>query len=204
MRPSRSTAADADDGSYLLDGRAMRATVAVFDDPAYDDWRDLFPLQAQAVAAVEALLGAPIGAKTVVDYYCCRPVDGRLDLSARAIGARSLRAEQFVGLRVVASLADREATVAATLDLSADAPAAVLGADAPLGSLADDVAHPLHVQYEFRPADPLHPLPQPVVEAVALAFRGAFDSRYRGGMPVRDADVEALLAGEGELLGPYD
>ena len=190
---------DTGDGSYVLDERQMRATVAVFEDTSYHDWRDLFPLQAQAIAVVEALLGAAVRPKFVVDYYRRRPADGRLDLSVSAIGARPLQAAQITGLRVVASLQGAEATVAARLDLSA-APAAVLGADAALGSLAD-IAHPLRAQYEFRPQEPL---PPSVVEAIGMAFRSAFDCHYRGAMPVPDSQIEALLAGEGELLGPYD
>lgn len=151
MRPSRSTAADTDDGDFLLDGPAMRETVAVFGDPAYKDWVHLYPLQRQAISAVEALLGAPVCAKAVVDYFRCMPVDGRLELSATAIGARPLLAGQIADLRVVASLPGLdEATLSTTLDLSGDTPAAVLGADAP--SLADttSVANPLRAEYRLR------------------------------------------------------
>ena len=40
--------------------------------------------------------------------------------------------------------------------------------------------------------------------AVALAFQGAFDSRYRGAPPMPLGRIEDALAGEAELLGPYD
>lgn len=200
MRPSRSTAADAGDDGWPLDARQMRETVAVFDDPAYRDWQDLFPLQAAAVAQVEGLLGAPICGKAVVDYYGCWPADGRLELSARAVGGEPLRTAQFADLRVVAALPGAaETALDAALDLSGDAPAAVLGADAP--SLADTVANPLRAEYAFTPQSPL---PQTVLEALATSFRSAFDARYRGMAPLPDAQIAALLAGEATLLGPYD
>ena len=196
MRPSRSTAADTGDGSWLLDARQMRGTVAVFDDPAYDDWADLYPLQDQAVAVVEAVLGAPICPKRIVDYYPCWPPDDRLELSARPIGAWPLAEAQFVSPQVVASLPAGESTLAAALDLSGDAPSVVLSAPVPpLG----DAANPLRVQYEFVPE-----VPQIVVDAVALAFRGAFDARYRGALPLDSAQIEAALTGEALRLGPYD
>ena len=199
MRPSRTTAADDGGGSFPLDARQMRAAVAVFDDPAYRDWDDLYPLQSAAVATVEALLGAAICGKSVVDHYAGWPADGRLELSAAAIGGEPLRPDQFADLRIVASLPDGETALDATLDVSGDAPAAVLGADA----LADtaDVANPLRAEYGFTPREPL---PQTVVEALAAAFRSVFDCRYRGAAPVPDSHIAALLAGGAMLLGPYD
>ena len=201
MRPSRSTTADAGDDGWPLDARQMRETVAIFDDPAYRDWEDLFPLQAAAVAQVEGLLGAPICGKSVVDYYRRLPTDGRLELSAAAIGGQPLLRAQFADLRIVASLPHGETALAAALDLSGDAPAAVLGADAP--SLADtaDVANPLRAEYRFTAQSPL---PQTVLEALATAFRSAFDARYRGMAPLPEAQIAALLAGEAALVGPYD
>ena len=196
MRPSRTTAADAGDGSWPLDARQMRATAGVFGDPAYDDWADLYPLQDQAVARVEAALGAPICPKRIVDYYACAPPSRRLHLSARPIGAWPLAEAQFVSPQVVASLPAGESTLAATLDLSGDAPAMALSAPGPpLG----DAANPLRAQYRFVPE-----VPQFVLDAVALAFRGAFDVRYRGALPLDSAQIDATLNGEALLLGPYD
>lgn len=196
MRPSRTTVADTGDGSWPLDARQMREAVAVFDDPAYDDWQDLFPLQDAAVSRVEAVLGAPICPKRIVDYYACAPPSRRLHLSARPIGAWPLADAQFVSPQVVASLPARESTLAATLDLGGDAPSMVLSA--PVPSLGD-AADPLRVQYEFAPETP-----QFVVDAVAVAFRGAFDARYRGALPLDSAQIEAALNGEAMPLGPYD
>lgn len=208
MLPSRSTAANTDAGSYPLDARAMREIVAVFDDPAFDDWADLFPLQDQAVAAVEAVLGAPIRAKSIVDHYGCAPADRRLDLSARPVGGLPLRSAQFGALVVTATVpGPAEVVVDAALDLTGDAPAAVLAEDAP--SLAD-LANPLRAAYQFDPQAPLAtmsgwpPMPPLVVGAVAFAFRGAFDARYRGAPPLPTEQIEELLAGESVLLGPYD
>ena len=196
MRPSRTTVADTGGGGYPLSAAHMRDTVAIFDDQAYDNWRDLFPLQDAAVARVEAVLGAPICPKRIVDYYACAPPSRRLHLSARPIGAWPLAEAQFVSPTVVASLPAGESTLAATLDLSGDAPSVVLSAPVPpLGG----AANPLRVQYEFVPS-----VPQIVVDAVALAFRGAFDVRYRGALPLDPARIEAALNGEALLLGPYD
>ena len=166
----------------------------MFDDPAYDDWHDLFPLQDAAVSRVDAALGAPICPKRIVDYYACALPSRRLHLSARPIGAWPLAAAQFVSPKVVASLPAGESTLAATLDLGGDAPSMVLSA--PVPSLGDAA---LRVQYEFLPE-----APQFVVDAVALAFRGAFDVRYRGALPLDSAQIEAALNGEAVLLGPYD
>ena len=64
-----------------------------------------------------------------------------------------------------------------------------------------DEANPLRVEYGFAPQDPL---PAFVAEAVAVAFRGAFDARHRGAPPVDMSEIEAALGGEAMLLGPYD
>lgn len=172
----------------------MRSAVAVFDDAAYDDWSDLFPLQDGAVALVEDVLGAAIRGKAVVDHYGGAPSDGRLDLSARPIGGRPLLQAQFVDATVLAG----GATLAALLDLTGDTPAMVLSDAVPP---LDDVANPLRIEYRFVPQSPL---PQAVADAVALAFRSAFDVRYRGGLPVPSAQIETMLAGEAAMLGPYD
>ena len=196
MRPSRSTAEDTEDGLWALTATQMREAAAIFDDSAYDD-RDLFALQDAAIRAVESVLGAPARVKRVVDSYAT-PGDGRLELSARPFGAAPLGASQFASLQVVASTSSGEATLDASLDLSGDAPAVVPSEAVP--QLFEAVALPLRCQYLFDPG----PLPQHVVEAVAVAFQGVFDSRYRGAPPLPLDRIEDALAGDAELLGPYD
>ena len=84
-----------------------------------------------------------------------------------------------------------------SLDLTGDAPAVVLAGAAP--ALGDE-ANAIRVEYRFAP----QASPAFVLEAVAVAFRGAFDARYRGAPPVDMSEIEAALGGEAMLLGPYD
>lgn len=195
MLPSRSTLEDTDDGVYALSGPEMREVAGVYADPAYAE-ASLFRLQDAAIALVETVVDAPLRGKLIVDFY--RAPGTRLQLSARPIGDRPLRATQITGLEVVATVPGHEdIEVPAMLDASGALPAVVV--DAP--PLDPQVACPLRAAYRFEAAAPLPPV---VVEAVSVAFRGIFDMRYRGGPPVTAALVETALGPAAALLGPYD